>query len=161
MHSKVTAIVIACLLLALSASGCKQVGSTVSTDDGYYTELRMSETEYQVFISKKTSVILDKLAAHAAAASNIANGEYKASAEHKNVLITITAVDEAYEDIEGIGAAIDYEQARLNLLDQLKAAKQHLTDYDAILQDEDKITKEEMENYAAEFKNDFTAIKAF
>jgi|GEM_PF-2620808 len=161
MSKKGVALILACMFIVMGIGSCKQVGSTVSTDDGYYTDLRMSETEYQVFIAKKTSVILDKLAAHAAAATNIANGEYKASSEHQNVLITITAVDEAYEDIEGIGAAIDYEQARVNLLDQLKATKQHLTDYDAILQDEDKITKEEMETYAAEFKNDFTAIKAF
>lgn len=149
-----------CLIAAvLCFGGCAQVGSTVSTDDGYYAEQRMSETEYTIFISKKTSTILDKLAAHAAIAGNIAKGEYDAESEIKNVDVTLEAIDESYEDISRIGAAVEYETAKDNLLEQLDDAKEHLEDYRDCLKGD--YSDGDLEAYASKFKNDFTSIKAF
>lgn len=152
-----------CTVVLISAvvalGGCAEVGSTVDMKDGYYAEQRMSETEYTIFISKKTSAILDKLVAHAATAGNIGSGEYDAANEIKNVDVTIATIDESYEDISKIGAAIDYEDARDNLLDQLDSAKEHLESYRDCLSG--NYSKSDLEAYASEFKNDFTAIKAF
>lgn len=161
--SNFKSIALATLVITMAAalSGCNQVGSTVSTDDGYYAEERMSETEYQVFISKKTSTILDKLAAHAATATNISNGEYSAESECDNVAVTIGTIEEAYEDISKMGPAIDYEKSRENLLNQLDEAKTHLEEYKEFLESGEKITSEAMSDFAAKFKNDFTVIKAF
>lgn len=160
MSKRVLFILLTAALIS-SLSGCKEIGSTVDTSDGYYAEQRMSEIEYDTFIAKKTSGILDKLAAHAATATNIANGEYLPEDECDNVSVTIKAIDEAYEDILKIGPSIDSEAARDNLLNQLKDAKEHLEAYYESLQDAETITYEIMSDYASKFKNDFTVIKAF
>jgi len=150
-------------ILALTAillvSGCKQVGSTVEKEDGYYSETRMSETEYQIFVSKQISPVKNNLVAHAATATNIANGEYDAEDEHQNVLVTLEAIDDSIEKIEGMGEAIGYENYRLNLLDQLKEAKEHLEEYDEYIVTTEEIDGEVMSNFASKFKNDFTVIK--
>lgn len=152
---------LATAIAVFSTSGCIQVGTTVSTEDGYYTEQRMSEIEYDTFIAKKTSVILDKLAAHAACSTNIANGEMDHFAEADNVEVTIDAVKEAYQDIKAIGASIDREKGRENLLSQLEDVEEHLNDYRSYLLTAQSIDCDKMTEFASTFKNDFTTIKAF
>ena len=145
----------------LSLCSCSGPGGLVNTEEGYYTEIRMSEIEYETFIAKKTAPILDKLAAHAAMSTNISNGEYSQANEAKNVDVTIGIVNEAYNDVLGIGASLNREQARQNLLEQLKLTKEHLEAYKTELLNSKTVTPENMTIHASTFKNDFNAIKAF
>ena len=159
MTLKPYAVLFAAALLC--TSGCKQVGSTVDPDDGYYTEIRMSELEYRTFLAKKTSGILNMLVSHAALTRNISDPEYDTGAEVKALEVTIASIDEAAEDIKGIGAASDSEKIRENLLLLLDSTREHLVGYKERLMSNESITKEEAEKYAGIIKNDFTALKAF
>ncbi|MBO6230659.1 MAG: hypothetical protein IK990_15100 [Ruminiclostridium sp.] len=145
----------------LCSSGCMQVGSTVDPDDGYYTEIRMSELEYRTFLAKKTSGILNMLVSHAALTRNISDPEYDTGTEIESLGVTIASIDEAVEDIKGIGAASDSEKIRENLLSLLDMTREHLVGYKERLMSDETITKEEAEKYAGIIKSDFTALKAF
>lgn len=151
-------------ILALSAillmSGCKQVGSTVEKEDGYYSETRMSEMEYQVFVAKQISPVKNNLLTHIATATNIANGEYTVEDEHKNILVTLEIVDDSIEKIEGMGEAIGYENYRINLLEHLEEARKHLNEYDEYITGTEEIDSEVMSSFASKLKNDFTVIEA-
>ena len=60
----------------ICSAGCTPIGSTVDTDDGYYTEIRMSELEYRTFLAKQTSSILSMLVSHAAVLVRSGSGLY-------------------------------------------------------------------------------------
>ncbi len=145
----------------ICSAGCAQVGSTVDTDEGYFTEIRMSELEYRTFLAKKTSDILGMLVSHAALAENIADGECDKSMEINSATVTIGAIERAYEDISGIGAASGCDMIREKLLDILDSTKEHIAGYKEMLSAKDSITKEEADEYASLFKNDHTALSAF
>ena len=145
----------------ICSAGCTPIGSTVDTDDGYYTEIRMSELEYRTFLAKQTSSILSMLVSHAALAENLADDECDKNMEISSADVTIGAIEGAYNEILGIGAASDYDMIRDKLLSVLERTREHVVQYKEMLSAKDKITKEEAEKYAEMFKNDHTALAAF
>lgn len=114
-------------------------------DDEYYTNTKMSVTEYEVFIADKKSTVLPRIMAHYSSCNSIAMGDAADEAEDQSLLTSINTITEVINSVTHINPATGYENTRELFIEYLQSTNDILTELYTLV-DSDSLTAEKAES---------------